>query len=384
MLGHLQEMLTSENFMPHGMCFLWRPDLLWLHAASDAAIALAYYSIPFALVSFVLRRRDLAFPGVFLLFGAFILACGTTHLMGIWTLWNPDYWLDGGIKAATAVISLLSAVIVWRVMPLALALPSPAQLEQANRALSGEIEERLRAEDNVRELNRELESRVAARTADLEAANAKLRAAVEEKEVLLREVHHRVKNNLQVVSGLLGMQARHASPELRAALQDAQERIRAMGRVHEQLHAATGIATVALDTIIRDLCEELGRVYGATQRSIACAVELPERIEVGLDLATPLALIVNEVLSNAFKHAFPEGNGSITVRLERRAEGLRLEIRDDGRGLPHSDGSDTGQSAHIGLRLVELLARQLDAVPSWRSNGGTTFDLHLPYDGGEI
>jgi hypothetical protein len=136
MLGHLQEMLTSENFMPHGMCFLWRPDLLWLHAASDAAIALAYYSIPFALVSFVLRRRDLAFPGVFLLFGAFILACGTTHLMGIWTLWNPDYWLDGGIKAATAVISLLSAVIVWRVMPLALALPSPAQLEQANRALS--------------------------------------------------------------------------------------------------------------------------------------------------------------------------------------------------------------------------------------------------------
>lgn len=384
MLGHLQEMLASEDFMPHGMCILWRPDLLWLHALSDAAIALAYYSIPFALVFFVLRRRDLAFPGVFLLFGVFILACGTTHLMGIWTLWHPDYWLDGAIKAATAVASLLSAVVVWRVMPLALALPSPAQLEQANRALSGQVEERLRAEASVRELNRELESRVAARTADLEAANAKLRAALEEKEVLLRELHHRVKNNLQVVSGLLSMQATHAPPGLRTALQDAQERIRAMGRVHEQLHVATDVATVSLETLLRDLCDELGRVYGAKQRSIACTVEVPEPIAVSLDLATPLALIANEVLSNAFKHAFPEGGGNIVIRLERRAEGLRLEIRDDGRGLPQSDGSDTGQPAAMGLRLVELLAQQLDAVPSWHSSGGTTFVLLLPNGRGEM
>jgi hypothetical protein len=90
MLHHLAEMLASDAFMPHGMCFLWRPELLWLHAVSDGLTALAYYSIPIALLYFVLKREDLAFPSVFLLFGAFILACGTTHVMGIWTLWRPD------------------------------------------------------------------------------------------------------------------------------------------------------------------------------------------------------------------------------------------------------------------------------------------------------
>jgi hypothetical protein len=112
MLHHLTDLLSSEEFMPHGMCFLWRPELIWLHAVADGLIALAYYSIPFALLYFVLRRRDLAFPGVFLLFGAFILACGTTHLLGIWTLWNPDYWLDGGVKLATAAVSVLSAAVI--------------------------------------------------------------------------------------------------------------------------------------------------------------------------------------------------------------------------------------------------------------------------------
>jgi hypothetical protein len=145
MLHHLTDLLSSDEFMAHGMCFLWRPELIWLHAAADGLIALAYYSIPFALLYFVLHRRDLAFPGVFLLFGAFILACGTTHLLGIWTLWNPDYWLDGGVKLATAALSVLSAAIVWRVMPAALALPSSGQLEVANGALARQVEERSRA-----------------------------------------------------------------------------------------------------------------------------------------------------------------------------------------------------------------------------------------------
>ena len=78
MLGHLGEMLSSEDFMPHGMCFLWRPDLLWLHATSDTLIALAYYSIPVALIYFVRRRKDLVFPALFILFGVFIFACGST------------------------------------------------------------------------------------------------------------------------------------------------------------------------------------------------------------------------------------------------------------------------------------------------------------------
>src|SRR5258708_19273453 len=154
--------------MPHGMCFLWQPELIALHVASDSAIALAYYSIPIALIYFVNKRTDLAFPTIFVLTGLFILACGTTHIMGVWTLWFPDYRLDGGIKAVTALLSIGTAIAIWKVMPLALALPSTAQLEQANKALGEETGHRQPAEAALREANAELEQRVAERTANLQ------------------------------------------------------------------------------------------------------------------------------------------------------------------------------------------------------------------------
>src|SRR6202165_2200634 len=161
-------LLSPQDYMPHGMCFLWQPELIGLHVASDSAIALAYYSIPVALGYFVWKRTDLAFPGIFVLTSLFILACGTTHIMGVWTLWFPDYRFDGGIKAVTALLSIGTAIAIWKVMPLALALPSTAQLERANQLLGGEINQRQRAEAALRDANVELERRVAARTADLQ------------------------------------------------------------------------------------------------------------------------------------------------------------------------------------------------------------------------
>src|SRR6202165_50805 len=161
-------LLSPQDYMPHGMCFLWQPELIGLHVASDSAIALAYYSIPVALGYFVWKRTDLAFPAIFVLTSLFILACGTTHLMGVWTLWFPDYRVDGGIKAVTALLSIGTAIAIWKVMPLALALPSTGQLERANGLLGAEIGQRQRAEAALRDANAELERRVAARTADLE------------------------------------------------------------------------------------------------------------------------------------------------------------------------------------------------------------------------
>jgi len=168
MTSFLLWLMSPQDYMPHGMCFLWQPELIALHVASDSAIALAYYSIPIALIYFVNKRTDLAFPTIFVLTGLFILACGTTHIMGVWTLWFPDYRLDGGIKAVTALLSIGTAIAIWKVMPLALALPSTAQLEQANKALGEEIGHRQRAEVALREANAELERRVAERTANLQ------------------------------------------------------------------------------------------------------------------------------------------------------------------------------------------------------------------------
>ena len=127
--------------MAHGNCFLWKPALVWLHAGSDLLIALAYYSIPLLLIYFVRRRHDVPFQGIFLLFSAFILSCGTGHLLELWTLWHPDYWLSGLMKAITAIVSLYTASELVPLIPKALAMPSPAQLEAANLALEKEIAE---------------------------------------------------------------------------------------------------------------------------------------------------------------------------------------------------------------------------------------------------
>ncbi|MEH2326111.1 MAG: ATP-binding protein [Nostoc sp.] len=140
----------SNGFVAHGHCYLWKTGLVWLHIISDATIALAYYSIPFLIIYFISKRKDVPFNRVFLLFGAFIITCGTGHLMDIWTLWHPDYWIAGALKALTAIISIYTAFALFYLMPQALTLPSPAQLEVINRALSTEIVERKHIEKELR------------------------------------------------------------------------------------------------------------------------------------------------------------------------------------------------------------------------------------------
>jgi diguanylate cyclase (GGDEF)-like protein/PAS domain S-box-containing protein len=136
MFAWFNDLLASTgNFMPHGACYLWLPSILWLHVISDTVIALAYYSIPFALLYFVHKRTDLAYRWVFVLFGVFILLCGTTHLMSIWTIWHPDYWLDGLIKFATALVSIVTALLIWPLIPELLRLPSPQALQTSETYL---------------------------------------------------------------------------------------------------------------------------------------------------------------------------------------------------------------------------------------------------------
>lgn len=164
----------GDGFLPHGFCLTWIPGLLWLHVASDTLIALAYFSIPLTLLYFVRRRPDLPFGPMYLLFGGFIVACGVTHLMDVWTLWHPDYWLAGGVKALTAAVSVTTAIALVLGLPRALAIPSVAQLEKAKAALEDEVRARCQAEAELRRIQAELEQRVAQRTAALADATALL------------------------------------------------------------------------------------------------------------------------------------------------------------------------------------------------------------------
>ncbi|TAF07869.1 MAG: hybrid sensor histidine kinase/response regulator [Nostocales cyanobacterium] len=176
---------TASPFIPHGHCYLWKTDLVRLHLVSDLVIALAYYSIPATLFYFVRKRQDLPFHWIFLLFSGFILACGTTHIMEIWTLWYPTYWLSGLVKAVTAMLSLLTAIELVPLVPQALTLKSPAQLEQANKELQIQIVERLRVEEELRNYQNHLEELVAVRTTEITKYNEQLQQEITERQRIL-------------------------------------------------------------------------------------------------------------------------------------------------------------------------------------------------------
>lgn len=172
-------LIGAANFIPHGVCLAWRPDLVAMHLGSDILIFLSYSSIPFAIYYFVRKRTDLQYKFVFLLFAIFILACGFTHAMGAVTLWYPMYGLQGMIKVFTALISIATAILVWPILPKALALPSPGKLQTANDRLVSEIEQRKNVEADLRSVQRELEDRVKQRTIELERTNEQLNAILD-------------------------------------------------------------------------------------------------------------------------------------------------------------------------------------------------------------
>ncbi|MBW4459767.1 MAG: PAS domain S-box protein [Nodosilinea sp. WJT8-NPBG4] len=203
--------LRLGPYIPHGHCYLWQPVLVWLHLLSDALIALSYWMIAGALIYFVQRRPDVPFRPLFWLFATFIAACGATHLLAVWTLWFPTYWVSGTVKALTALVSLATALELVPRLPQALALPNATQLMDMNRALQDEIGDRKQAEaslrtaeQEVRQLNQTLEDRVQRRTAQLEEANQQIETLLEQ-ERQARVTLQRTTTNLQETAERLNL-----------------------------------------------------------------------------------------------------------------------------------------------------------------------------------
>ena len=223
MLEFLAHLLSSQGFEPHGHCYLWLPEILWLHVLSDTFIALAYYSIPLALIYLIHKRRDLSYGWMVAMFGTFILLCGTTHVMNLWTVWHGTYRLEGLVKLLTAVVSVATAVALWPLIPILIALPSPSQLAHTNRALQGQIVERQQAEEALRTARDELEMRVLARTHELLIANGTLAekaAELEEANADLAQYAYAVSHDLKTPLRGIHYYADFLEEDLEASLDD--------------------------------------------------------------------------------------------------------------------------------------------------------------------
>ena len=203
-----------------------------------------------------------------------------------------------------------------------------------------------------------------------------LRSSLNEKDVLLKEVHHRVKNNLQIIASLLDLQARNIVDESTAEmLRESRNRVRSMGLIHEHLYGTDELARIDLPDYVDDLCSSLSSSYGTRQVTIRPEVE---DLAFDLDMAIPCGLIINELVSNAIKYAFPDREGTVVVRVTSAPQGetgYELTVIDDGVGLP--EGVDPLDSPSLGLQLVTALTRQLRGEIAFERDAGTTVRIRF-------
>jgi two-component sensor histidine kinase len=196
-----------------------------------------------------------------------------------------------------------------------------------------------------------------------------------ENELLLKEIHHRVKNNLQVVSGLLALQsAQIIDPDTKAAMQESQNRVLSIGIVHQKLYQGTNLGAIEMKDYFLNLSESILDSFGAEKRVlIECTME---KLDLDIDTAVPLGLMVNELLTNTLKYAFPRGQpGKVLIKLEKRNDGLlHLEVSDNGIGK-----SGITEGTGFGSQLISLLARQLGGTMREEINNGTSifFDFNM-------
>ena len=292
-------------------------------------------------------------------------------------------WASGSLTAVRNETGKLTGFI-----RMARDMTGHKQIEDAQARLAGGLEVRVRErtlqmEDAQARLAAELEDRVRERTLQLEAnmeelrrRNAEAEASainaareLQEKEVLFREIHHRVKNNLQVVQSLLKMEVRTLPPsEARAAIESMVLRVRSMAMVHERLCQMPGLASLSVAGYLRDIFDGAIASYSIQPGQIKFDLDA-EDILLNLDRAIPFGLLANELLSNSLKHGFPAGRkGTISVSIHRVAGAVRVVMQDNGIGLPMN--FDAGNCKSMGLKLVESLAHQLGGALQFTSKQG--------------
>lgn len=405
------ESAAPGSLLPHGYCFTWNPALLWTHVASDSLIGAAYLSIPLTLLHIRRRRTDLPFNGIVVLFAVFILSCGATHWIEVWTVWHPDYWLSGNVKLVTAVASVLTAAALIRLVPRILAIPTVAQLQAAKRALDDEVLNRRRAEQALLNERADLERRVHARTEELaraksaaESAHAAAAEANRVKDRFLATVSHELRTPLQAtISWAQVLQHPALAPDRIAhAAERIATNVRAQSRLLDDLLDVSRMLSgkLSLELQFVDVLDTLRKavdVVRAKQEPDAGAIDVEFSGDTLFTWTDPVRVeqVVCNLLNNA-SHATPPG-GRIALRYRIDGTMLTIDIEDRGEGIDPSELAtifepfwqstrshrSTG-GLGLGLAISKSVAHQLGGELSATSAGlgrGATFTLRLPIKG---
>jgi signal transduction histidine kinase len=364
-MADLLKPFFDGSYAPHGYCLLWQPELIWTHVVADSLIALAYFSIPIALISFIRRRRDVVFSWVFWLFALFITACGATHVMAIWTLWNGSYGIEALIKVVTALASVATAIILWPLIPKLLALPSPAKLRAVNADLERMVQER---DSAIAELQEQSLQRERAEAALVQAQ--KLEAVGQ----LTGGIAHDFNNLLQAIAGSLELIVTRPGDENRVTRwsMNALRAVDSGKALTSRLLAFSRVQELALTpTPLKPLIDGMSDLV---QRSIGPMVrlEIDARTADASAIAdrTQLELAILNLAINA-RDAMPEG-GTLRIATATRSgkvhadlpEGDYLEIMvsDTGTGMspavlaqalePFFTTKGIGKGTGLGLSMV--------------------------------
>ncbi|WP_404367236.1 response regulator [Sphingomonas sp. MMS24-J45] len=383
----------SQSYQPHGYCLLWRPELIWTHVISDTLIALSYFSIPIALIHFVRSRRDVEFGGMIWLFAIFILACGTSHVLGVWNLWHGDYGLEAAVKAITALASVPTAILLWRLIPKALAIPSPTQLQMANAALSLRIDERDQA---LAQLKAEIAQRERAEAALIQAQK------IEAVGQLTGGIAHDFNNLLQAISGNLELIERKPDrpDQVQRWAANARKGVVRGTKLAGQLLAFSRVQRLSVEPVdMNDLIhgmQELLRTSVGAQ--VECDVDLDPSICAVKGDRTQLELVILNLAINA-RDAMPDGGYLLIATRPMEIAGrddlpdgayVELSLTDTGTGMPEEiraralepffTTKGVGSGTGLGLSMAFGVARQSGGTLEIRSavGRGTTICVLLP------
>jgi signal transduction histidine kinase len=349
MIEFFQKLFDSD-FMPHGHCYLMRPEIIWLHVISDALITVAYFSIPITLLYFIRKRRDVPFHWIFVMFGIFIFACGTTHLMEIWSVWHGTYRLSGVVKVVTAIASIGTAIMLVKLIPQALTLPTPEALQHSReqlRALTGRLQS-LRENERI-QLSREIHDELGQKLTGLKMDLLWVEKRLGELEVssVINKLLDRVVGATEVVDEIIAT-VQEITAELRPGVLDK----------------------LGLGTAVQ---YEARRFEERTH--IRCEARLPETdAALPAELSTALFRIFKECLTNVARHAHAT---KVDTELKVEDEWVILSVRDNGRGIMEAEIAGPGSLGLLGMtERAALLSGEL--IIQRAPGAGTIVTARIP------